>query len=52
MWLRAFKLPGGEGKLPDPYLGYSDAEAEKFAAGLIKLGVPEVAEMARRAGLA
>jgi dihydrodipicolinate synthase/N-acetylneuraminate lyase len=51
MFLKAFKLPGGEGKLPDPYLGYSDAEAAKFAEGIIKFNVPEVTEMARKAGL-
>jgi hypothetical protein len=51
MFLKAFKLPGGEGKLPDPYLSYGDAEVEKFAEGAIALGVPEVNEMARRASL-
>jgi dihydrodipicolinate synthase/N-acetylneuraminate lyase len=51
MFLKAFKLPGGEGKLPDPYLGLSDAEAAQFAEGIIKFNVPEITEMARKAGL-
>jgi hypothetical protein len=52
MFMKAFKLPGGEGKLPDPYLGYSDAEAAHFAKGILELNVPEISEMARAAGLA
>jgi hypothetical protein len=51
MFMKAFKLPGGEGKLPDPYLGYGDAEVARFAKGIIELNVPEVSEMARKAGL-
>jgi hypothetical protein len=51
MFLKSFKLPGGEGKLPDPYLGHSAAEAMQFAEGIIKFNVPEVTEMARKAGL-
>jgi dihydrodipicolinate synthase/N-acetylneuraminate lyase len=51
MFLKAFKLPGGEGRLPDPFLTHGDAEVEKFAKGAIALNIPEVNEMARRAGL-
>jgi hypothetical protein len=51
MFMKAFKLPGGEGTLPDPYLGYGDAEVARFAKGIIELNVPEISEMARKAGL-
>jgi dihydrodipicolinate synthase/N-acetylneuraminate lyase len=52
MFMKAFKLPGGDGKLPDPYLGYGDAEVARFAKGILEFNVPEISEMARTAGLA
>lgn len=51
MFLKGFKLPGGEGTLPDPFLGYGDAEVAQFTKGIIALNVPEVSDMARKAGL-
>ena len=52
MALRILKLPGGEGGVRLPYLMPSDAEVEQFADGLLRLGVPEIDEMAKEAGLA
>jgi 4-hydroxy-tetrahydrodipicolinate synthase len=51
MAMRAFKLPGGEGGLRKPYLNPDEREVDDFAAGLLKLGIPEINELARAAGL-
>jgi dihydrodipicolinate synthase/N-acetylneuraminate lyase len=51
MFLRAFKLPGGEGGARKPYRMPDDAELGRFAAGLIKLDLPEINERAVAAGL-
>ena len=51
MALKVFKLPGGEGGVRAPYLMPGEAERDRFAAGLIKLDVPEINELARAAGL-
>jgi dihydrodipicolinate synthase/N-acetylneuraminate lyase len=51
MALKVFKLPGGEGGLRKPYLMPSDSEIERFTNGLLALGLPEIDEMARAAGL-
>ena len=51
MFLKAFKLPGGEGVLPDPFLKYADAEYERFTKGMLELNIPEINEMALAAGL-
>jgi dihydrodipicolinate synthase/N-acetylneuraminate lyase len=51
MALRLLKLPGGEGGLRKPYLMPSDDELRRFADGLLKLGLPEIDELAREAGL-
>ena len=51
MALKVFKLPGGEGGLRRPYLMPSDAEVERFTTGLLALGLTEIDELARAAGL-
>jgi len=51
MALRVFKLPGGEGGLRQPYLMPTDAEVERFTSGLLALGLAEIDELARAAGL-
>jgi 4-hydroxy-tetrahydrodipicolinate synthase len=51
MALKVFKLPGGEGGLRKPYLMPSDTDIERFAKGLLALGLAEIDEMARVAGL-
>ena len=51
MALKVFKLPGGEGGLRKPYLMPSDAEVERFTTGVLALGLAEIDELARAAGL-
>jgi dihydrodipicolinate synthase/N-acetylneuraminate lyase len=51
MAMKAFKLPGWEGGVREPYLMPDDAEFQKFTLGALKLDVPEINEMARAAGL-
>ncbi|MEJ0097563.1 MAG: hypothetical protein WDM84_06020 [Bauldia sp.] len=51
MAMRVLKLPGGEGGLRPPYRMPPDAELRKFAEGLLALGIPEIQEQARIAGL-
>ena len=51
MALKVFKQPGGEGGLRKPYLMPPDAEVQRFTAGLLKLGLPEIDELAQAAGL-
>jgi 4-hydroxy-tetrahydrodipicolinate synthase len=51
MALKVLKLPGGEGGLRKPYLMPPDDEVQRFAAGLLKLGLSEIDELARAAGL-
>ena len=51
MALKVFKLPGGEGGLRKPHLMPSDAEVERFTSGLVALGLAEIDELARAAGL-
>ncbi len=52
MTMKVLKLPGGEGGLREPYYMPPDAEVQKFANGLLRLGLPEIEEQARAAGLA
>jgi dihydrodipicolinate synthase/N-acetylneuraminate lyase len=49
--MRAFKLPGGQGGVREPYLMLGEAEVQKFMAGALSLNVPEINEMAQVAGL-
>jgi 4-hydroxy-tetrahydrodipicolinate synthase len=51
MAMKVLKLPGGEGGVREPYRIPPAAELEQFADGLVKLGVPEITEQARAAGL-
>jgi 4-hydroxy-tetrahydrodipicolinate synthase len=51
MAMRVLKLPGGEGGLRPPYLMPEEAELDAFAKGLVRLGIPELDEQARQAGL-
>lgn len=51
MALRVLMMPGGEGGLRLPYLMPPDDEVERFKQGLLKLGIPELDELARAAGL-
>ena len=48
--MKAFKLPGGEGGVREPYRMPPDAEIKTFIEGLIKLGLPEIEEQARASG--
>jgi 4-hydroxy-tetrahydrodipicolinate synthase len=48
---RALKLPGGEGGIREPYMIPPAAEMQEFTEGLISLGVGEIDEAARKAGL-
>ncbi|MEJ0097567.1 MAG: hypothetical protein WDM84_06040 [Bauldia sp.] len=52
MGMKVLKLPGGEGGLRRPYLMPPEDELRKFTDGLLRLGIPEVDEMAKKAGLA
>jgi 4-hydroxy-tetrahydrodipicolinate synthase len=49
--LRLLNLPGGAGGVRPPYLLPSDQDTQRFAAGLTKLGIPEIDELAHAAGL-
>lgn len=51
MAMKVLKLPGGEGGLREPYKMPNDAELQEFTDGLLKLGIPELDELARAAGL-
>ncbi len=49
--MKVLKLPGGETGPRAPYELPDAAELKRFADGLIKLGIPEINDQARRAGL-
>jgi dihydrodipicolinate synthase/N-acetylneuraminate lyase len=49
MALSVLKLPGGEGGLRLPYLMPPDDEVQRFADGLLSLGLTEIDELARQA---
>jgi dihydrodipicolinate synthase/N-acetylneuraminate lyase len=51
MAMKVLKLPGWEGGLRKPYLMPPDAEVAGFADRLLRLGIPEINEMAHAAGL-
>jgi 4-hydroxy-tetrahydrodipicolinate synthase len=51
MAMRVLKLPGGEGGPRRPYLMPPKEELDAFAKGLLKLGIPELNELASAAGL-
>ena len=52
MFMHVLKLPGWQGGLREPCLMPSPAVMEKFADGLLRLGVAEIDELAREAGIA
>ena len=51
MCMFVLKLPGGEGGVREPYRLPPEAELTRFAQGLTQLGIPEMDDMARAAGL-
>ena len=51
MAMHVLKLPGGKGGLRTPYLMPGREELETFKDGLLRLGLPEIEELARAAGL-
>ena len=51
MALRAFRLPGGEGGLREPYLMPDDEAMAQLVDALLALGNPEIDRMAAGAGL-
>lgn len=50
MMMNAFKIPGSA--IRGPYVPPNAEEQAKFVGGLLALGLPEVSDMAREAGLA
>jgi len=48
---QVFKQPGGEGDCGKPYLMPPGRRGAAFTAGLLKLGLSEIDEMAQAAGL-
>ncbi len=51
MAMKLLKLPGGEGGLREPYRMPPPEDYKKFCAALLRLGIPEIEEQARAAGL-
>jgi len=51
MAMKLLKLPGGEGGLREPYRMPPPAEYKTFCDALLKLGIPEIEEQARAAGV-
>ena len=51
MAMRLFKLPGWEGGVREPYRMPPEKEYVRFVDGLLKLGIPEIEEQARAAGV-
>ena len=47
MAMRVLGLPGGEGGLRLPYLMPPQSEIDRFAQGLLGLGIPEIEDLAR-----
>lgn len=51
MSMRLLKLPGGEGGLREPYRMPPAADYKRFCDALLRLGIPEITEQARAAGV-
>src|SRR5262249_22695348 len=51
MAFRLFKFPGWEGGLREPVRMPPESEYQRFASGLLKLGIREIEQQARAAGL-
>lgn len=52
MFMKAFKRPGGEGGLREPYRMPDEAEIRRFVDGLLRLDIAEINQRASAAGLA
>jgi hypothetical protein len=51
MGMRLFKLPGWEGGVREPYRMPPESEYKRYCDGIFRLGIPEIAEQARAAGV-
>lgn len=51
MAMRLLKLPGGEGGLREPYRMPPPVEYQRYCDALLRLGIPEIEEQARAAGV-
>ena len=51
MAMRLLKLPGGEGGLREPYRMPPPDDYKRFCNALLRLGIPEIEEQARAAGV-
>ncbi len=51
MAMKVLKLPGGEGGIREPYQMPPEDELKRFTDGLLRLGIPEIDELAQAAGL-
>lgn len=51
MVMRILKLPGGDGPLRPPNMMPGEDQLKLLAAGLLKVGLPEIDDLARKAGL-
>ena len=51
MAMKLLKIPGGEGGLREPYRMPPASEYKTFTDALLKLGIPEIEEQARAAGV-
>ena len=51
MGMKVLKMPGGEGGVREPYMMPSAEEEKIFTEGLLKLRIPEIDAMAKKAGL-
>jgi dihydrodipicolinate synthase/N-acetylneuraminate lyase len=51
MAMKFLKLPGGEGGLREPYRMPPPEEYRSFTSALLRLGIPEIEEQARAAGV-
>jgi dihydrodipicolinate synthase/N-acetylneuraminate lyase len=52
MCMKVLKMPGGEGGIREPYQMPPEEELQRFTTGLLALGIPEIDELARAAGIA
>ncbi len=52
MALRGFKLPGGEGGVRPPYILPGEKDIQQYVSELMTVGLPEIQDMAKAAGLA
>ncbi len=50
--MKVLEMPGGEGGPRERHCMPPDSGVQKFADGLLRLGLPEIEEQARAAGVA